>query len=67
MRLNNMLADSRHLGPALVSLTLLDLDAYGGVIQGNGVVTGEICEVDDRLRERRDEEEDFCPADPQGS
>jgi gamma-glutamylcyclotransferase (GGCT)/AIG2-like uncharacterized protein YtfP len=67
MRLHAMLADAIFLGPAIIHGKLLDLGEYAGLVEGDGVVTGEIYEIDDKLLERLDEVEGFRPHDPAGS
>jgi gamma-glutamylcyclotransferase (GGCT)/AIG2-like uncharacterized protein YtfP len=67
MRLHEMLADAIFLGPAIVRGKLLDLGEYAGLVEDDGVVTGEIYEMDHKLLERLDEVEGFRPHDPAGS
>jgi gamma-glutamylcyclotransferase (GGCT)/AIG2-like uncharacterized protein YtfP len=67
MRLHETLADAHCLGPAIIRGNLLDLGAYAGLVEGDGVVTGEIYEVDRPLLERLDQVEGFRADDPAGS
>ncbi len=64
---NNVLAGALRLGPGIVPGDLLDLGRYAGLVPGKGEVTGELFQVDGRLRDLLDQVEGFRPVDPQGS
>jgi gamma-glutamylcyclotransferase (GGCT)/AIG2-like uncharacterized protein YtfP len=67
MPLISVLAGARRVGPAIVPGNLLDLGPYAGLVAGEGEVTGELFDVDDRLRDSLDKVEGFRPEDPKGS
>jgi gamma-glutamylcyclotransferase (GGCT)/AIG2-like uncharacterized protein YtfP len=62
-----LLGSARSLGAATTQGWLYDLGGYPGLVAGNGIVYGQICEVDDARLPGIDAFEDFDPDDPADS
>ena len=54
---------ARFMGPAQVPGCLVDVGRYPGLLPGDGVVSGEVYEVDDAHLARLDGVEDMVPGD----
>jgi gamma-glutamylcyclotransferase (GGCT)/AIG2-like uncharacterized protein YtfP len=58
--LNHFLKNSRFVGLAFTEgFKMYDLGAYPGVVKGDGVIYGEVYEIDDELLRKLDEVEDY--------
>ncbi|RZU98749.1 gamma-glutamylcyclotransferase family protein [Spiribacter vilamensis] len=62
-----LLGNARSLGEATTQGWLYDLGGYPGLVAGDGIVHGEVCEVDDARLPEIDAFEQYDPADPAGS
>ncbi len=63
LRLEAEMHGSRFMGPAQVPGRLVDVGRYPGLLYGEGLVTGEVYEVDDAHLARLDVVEDMVPGD----
>ena len=63
----SLLGDARSLGAATTSGLVYDLGGYPGLVDGDGVVHAEICEVGSRQLPALDAFEDYDPQDPAAS
>ena len=58
--LNHFLRNSRFVGLAFAEgFKMYDLGAYPGVVRGEGIIYGEVYEIDDELLKKLDEVEDY--------
>ena len=62
-----VLRGATFLGPGMVQGRLFDLGQYPGLRPGNGLVVGEVWQVDAAMLTRIDRIEDYNPRDPSGS
>ncbi len=63
LRLEAEMHGARFTGPAQVPGRLVDVGRYPGLLLGDGVVSGEVYEVDDAHLARLDVVEDMVPGD----
>ena len=63
LRLEAEMHGALYVGAAQVPGRLVDVGRYPGLLRGDGLVTGEVYEVDDAHLARLDEVEDMVPGD----
>jgi gamma-glutamylcyclotransferase (GGCT)/AIG2-like uncharacterized protein YtfP len=67
LRLEAEMQGARFMGPAQVTGRLVDVGRYPGFVAGEGLVTGEVYEVDAEHLARLDGVEDMVPGDREAS